>query len=348
MSKVYSVIMAGGIGSRFWPMSTEEKPKQFHDVLGTGKSLLQSTVDRLLNLSSIDEVLIVTSSNYKALIMEQLPNLPEGNILCEPSRKNTAPCIAFAAQFIAERDENAQMIVAPADHIILNETEFVNTINVALEHADDDTLITLGIQPSRPDTGYGYIQYLKEGEAATRDVKTVKQFAEKPNLPLAKEFIASGDYLWNSGIFIWSVKAIMTNFKTLLPNIYTLFTESKNVSEEIDNIYNQCESISVDYGIMENAQQVKVVLSDFAWSDLGTWGSLYTHIPHDNNANALVGERIYHEQCNTSIVKQMNNGKATIIRGLENYIVVDTADSLLICPKIEEQEIKSMLKNSGY
>jgi mannose-1-phosphate guanylyltransferase len=340
--------MAGGIGSRFWPMSTEAKPKQFHDVLGTGKSLLQSTVDRLLNLSSINEVLIVTSIDYKALIMEQLPDLPSENILCEPSRKNTAPCIAYAAKFIAERDANAKMIVAPADHIILNEKEFVDTINIALQQADDSTLITLGIQPSRPDTGYGYIQYKKESTDSTKDVRGVIQFAEKPDLEKAKAFIQSGDYLWNSGIFVWSVNSILTHFKNLLPEISTLFEASKNVASDIDTIYQKCQSISVDYGIMEKATLVKVILSDFAWSDLGTWGSLYTHIPHDTEANAVIGDKVFHNDCKESIIKQMNSDKATIIKGLEDYIVVDTPKSLLICPKSEEQEIKTMLKSSGY
>tara|TARA_R110001592_G_scaffold307299_2_gene580626 strand:+ start:131872 stop:132918 length:1047 start_codon:yes stop_codon:yes gene_type:complete len=348
MSKIYSVIMAGGIGSRFWPMSTEAKPKQFHDVLGTGKSLLQSTVDRLLNLSTINEVLIVTSSDYKSLIMEQLPNLPAENILCEPARKNTAPCIAYAAKFIAERDTDAKMIVAPADHIILNENEFVTTVKLALEQADDSTLITLGIQPSRPDTGYGYIQYKKSESDKTRDIREVIQFAEKPNLDKAKAFIQSGDYLWNSGIFVWSVDSILNHFKTLLPNISTLFESTKDVANDIDSIYQNCESISVDYGIMEKAKNVKVILSDFAWSDLGTWGSLYTHIPHDKQSNAVIGDMVHHNDCSESIIKQMNPNKATIIKGLTNFIVVDTQDSLLICPKAEEQEIKTMLKNSGF
>lgn len=348
MSKVYSVIMAGGIGSRFWPMSTEQTPKQFHDVLGTGKSLLQSTVDRLLNISTINEILIVTSDIYRELIQQQLPNLPVENILCEPERKNTAPCIAFAAKFIQERCNDAKMIVAPADHIILNESEFVATINKALAAADGNKLVTLGIQPSRPDTGYGYIQYFKQEKNDTRDVRSVKLFTEKPNLELAKSFLTSGDYLWNSGIFIWSVDSIMDSFQKLLPDMYNLFITTDSISDEIKTVYNQCESISVDYGIMESANNVEVVLSDFAWSDLGTWGSLYTHIPHDKGQNAIDGDNVSIYNCNTSIVKQMNKNKPTIIRGLENFIVVDNANALLICPKDEEQEIKTMLKESGY
>lgn len=340
--------MAGGIGSRFWPMSTEQTPKQFHDVLGTGKSLLQSTVDRLLNISSINEVLIVTSDSYKELIIAQLPTLPVENILCEPERKNTAPCIAYAAKFIQERCNDAKMIVAPADHIILNESEFVATINKALATADGNKLVTLGIQPSRPDTGYGYIQYFKEDMNNTRDVRPVKLFTEKPNLELAKSFIESGDYLWNSGIFIWSVDSILRSFKELLPNIYTLFDATNSVANEIETVYDKCESISVDYGIMEAAKNVEVVLSDFAWSDLGTWGSLYTHIPHDSNQNAKDGSDVALFNCNSSIVKQMNKNKPTIVRGLENFIVVDNSNALLICPKDEEQEIKTMLKESGF
>lgn len=345
--KVFSVIMAGGIGSRFWPMSTEEMPKQFHDVLGTGRSLLQSTVDRLLNVSAIEQIIIVTSKQYKEIITKQLPNLPTENILCEPSRKNTAPCIAFAAKFIKERCTDAKMLVAPADHIILNEIEFVDTIKIALESADSKNLITLGIQPSRPDTGYGYINFEKEEENPLKSVRTVNKFTEKPNLNLAHKFIESGNYLWNSGIFIWSVDAILYNFKKHLNEVFTLFDKVTDVSASIEDIYKKCPSVSVDYGIMEHAETVKVVLSEFAWSDLGTWGSLYTHINLDSNNNASQGE-IYTVNCKDSLLKISNPKKKAIIKGLEDYIVVDTNAALLICPKEEEQTIKTMLADSGY
>jgi len=349
MKDNYAVIMAGGIGSRFWPMSKTSYPKQFHDVLGTGRTLIQMTFDRFKDICPDENILIVTNEIYKDLVLEQLPSIKENQVLCEPSRRNTAPCIAYACYKINAINPAANVIVAPSDHLILKEDVFTETINTAIGQAQaNSSLVTLGIKPSRPDTGYGYIQFTDEDGTVSSDVKRVKTFTEKPQLELAKEFLKSGDFYWNSGIFIWTLPSILKAFEDYLPEVDKLFKEGAgkyNTPEEeafIGEIYPICKNISIDYGIMEKAEQVYVVLSDFGWSDLGTWGSLYTHIDHDNDANAIVGDNVMMYDSSNNMVK-MPEEKLVVIQGLDDYIVVESDNTLLICKKEDEQKIKQFV-----
>lgn len=351
MKDNYCILMAGGIGSRFWPMSTEEFPKQFHDVLGTGKTLLQASFDRMLLACPKENIFIVTNSDYKELVQSQLPGIDESQILLEPSRKNTAPCIAFASYKIKMMNPNATLVVAPSDHIVMNEVAFKETLEVAIVKAnEEDCLVTLGIKPSRPDTGYGYIQFLDNEKGTLDKVRNVKMFTEKPNLELAKEFIGSGDFYWNAGIFIWTADSIITAFEAHLPSIHDLFIEGMNVyntemeTEFIEHTYAECKNISIDYGVMEKATNVYVVLSDFGWSDLGTWGALYTHIDKDEGNNAVLGEKVNLYDSQDCIVR-LPKDKLAVIQGLENYIVVEEKGVLLICKKEEEQRIKQFVSD---
>lgn len=337
--------MAGGIGSRFWPMSTSKNPKQFHDVLGIGKSLLQMTVERYLPICEEKHIFIVTNESYKSLVKEQLPNFSDDQILLEPSRKNTAPCIAYAAYKIHQRNPKAKMIVAPSDHLIVKETEFQQTISTALEAAEEfGQLITIGIKPNRPDTGYGYIQF-EDGDTQVRRVRT---FTEKPSLDIAQRFLDSGDFYWNSGMFIWSSETIIDAFEKYLPEIGKLFEEVKadfytqNEENSINRIYPLCKNISIDYGIMEKAESVSVILADLGWSDLGTWGSLYTHISLDENKNAVVGENVLTYDANDNMIKVADD-KLVVIQGLNDFIVVENDNTLLICKKRDEQKIKQFV-----
>ncbi len=346
-SNHYAVIMAGGIGSRFWPMSTDAFPKQFHDVLGTGKTLIQQTFDRLVHSIPAENILVVTNEDYQQLVAEQLPDIKPEHIVLEPSRRNTAPCVLYAAFKIYKENPNATMIVAPSDHLITSEREFTRIVNVAMEHAaETNNLVTLGIKPSRPDTGYGYIQF-KNGED-DGEIKPVKTFTEKPDLSLAKQFLKSGDFYWNSGIFIWTAKDIINRFEQHLNDMYHLFDEIQealNTPAEkaaIADTYGKCTNISIDYGIMEKDKSVSVVLSDFGWSDLGTWGSLYGHVAQDENKNAVVGKKVQlyeSENCMVSVPKE----KLVVLQGLKDYIVVESNDILLVCKKQEEQRIKQFL-----
>lgn len=349
MKDNYCILMAGGIGSRFWPMSTEEFPKQFHDVLGMGKTLLQMSFDRMLLVCPKENIYIVTNSDYKELVQQQLPEINEGQILLEPSRKNTAPCVAYASYKIKKMNPNATLVVAPSDHIVMNEPAFKKTLEIALDKANsDDCLVTLGIKPSRPDTGYGYIQFLDNVEGTPDVVRDVKMFTEKPNLDLAKEFIESGDFYWNAGIFVWTVDSIIKSFEKHLNEIHELFIEGMNAyntnleSEFINHTYAECKNISIDYGIMEKAKNVFVVLSDFGWSDLGTWGALYGHIDKDENNNAVIGDKTNLYDSKDCIVR-LPKDKLAVIQGLENYIVVEEKGVLLICKKEEEQRIKEFV-----
>jgi mannose-1-phosphate guanylyltransferase len=345
MDNNYVVIMAGGIGSRFWPMSTSSNPKQFHDVLGIGRSLLQLTVDRYLSICKEENIFIVTNDKYKSLVQTQLPNFQESQILLEPSRKNTAPCIAYACYKIYARNKNANIVVAPSDHLILKEVEFQNTIKTALENtANNDYLMTIGLKPSRPDTGYGYIQF-EQGETNIRKVKT---FTEKPSLDIAQRFLESGDFYWNSGMFIWSASSIINAFENYLPEIGKLFSEisddfyTPKEVESINRIYPMCKNISIDYGIMETASNVEVILADLGWSDLGTWGSLYTHIEKDENKNAIVGKNVLAYDANDNMIL-VPDEKLVVIQGLNDYIVVESNNTLLICKKRDEQKIKQFV-----
>jgi mannose-1-phosphate guanylyltransferase len=343
--------MAGGVGTRFWPMSKTSRPKQFIDVLGTGKTLIQMTFDRFLNVCPPENILVVTNEIYKDLVLEQLPQMKEQQVLCETARRNTAPCIAYANYKIREENENALVVVAPSDHIILKEDEFVRNIKTALSAASqNDWLLTLGIKPSRPDTGYGYIQFIDEKVYPDDHLKKVKTFTEKPNLEIAKSFLASGDFLWNSGIFIWSLKSIMAAFSAYLDDVDSLFKKGigkYNTDQEagfIADTYEVCRNISIDYGIMEKAKNVYVLAVDFGWSDLGTWGSLYTIREKDNNNNAVVGDNVLLYDTRNCIVN-VPDGKLVVMQGLDDYIVVQEDDTLLICRKIDEQQIRQFVND---
>ena len=347
----YCVIMAGGIGSRLWPMSRTANPKQFHDVLGTGRTLIQQTFDRFTDICPVENIFVVTNSLYKAKVSEQLPSLKESQILCEPDRRNTAPCVAYACFKIEDLDPNANIIVASSDHLILKEELFKETIFTALKQASaSDCLITLGIKPSRPDTGYGYIQFMDDEYTVDSTVKKVKTFTEKPNIDLAKEFLDSGDFYWNSGIFIWSLKSILKAFEKHMPHTNGLFIEGKGIyntageDEFIAGVYTQCKNISIDYGIMEKAKNVYVVLSDFGWSDLGTWGSLYTHARHDKNGNAVIGKNCRVYKSSNNFIR-MPKDKMVVIQGLDDYIIVESDGILLICRKEDEQQIKNFVND---
>jgi len=344
----YCVIMAGGIGSRFWPMSRTQHPKQFIDILGTGQTLIQQTYNRLKRICPEENIYIVTNEIYKKLTLSQLPGISEEQIICEPTMRNTAPCIAYANYKIAAKNPDANIIVAPSDHLILKEDEFIRVMNLALDYTSkNDCLLTLGITPSRPDTGYGYIQFNEEGDS---ELKKVKTFTEKPNLELAEKFIESGDFSWNSGMFIWSLKSIQEAFETLLPQVDDVFKTGVgiyNTSEEqkfIQTAYSTCKNISIDYGIMEKSKNVFVINADIGWSDLGTWGSIYTHLPLDENDNAVIGKNVMLYDSSNNIIN-VPNEKLVVLQGLEEYIVVESNNILLVCKKQDEQKIKQFVND---
>jgi mannose-1-phosphate guanylyltransferase len=348
---IYCIIMAGGIGSRFWPLSRTSKPKQFIDILGTGKTLLQQTFIRMNRICPSENITIVTSQIYKEIVLEQLPGISEDQVILEPMRRNTAPCISFANYKIKQKNPNAVVIVAPSDHLILNEEKFVETINNALGFASqNDALLTLGIKPSRPETGYGYIQVGAIADKHNTNLKKVKTFTEKPNLELAKVFIDSGEFYWNSGLFIWSLKSIIKAFEKNLPEVDSLFKDisprfgTSDENAAVERAYSECRNISIDYGIMEKASNVYVICSEFGWSDLGTWGSLYTHSNKDNKLNAVNGKNVMLYDSKKSLVNVPDN-KLVILQGLEDYIVVESDDILLICKMKDEQEIKKFVSN---
>jgi mannose-1-phosphate guanylyltransferase len=346
----YCVIMAGGIGSRFWPMSRTAFPKQFHDILGVGRTLIQQTFDRFRTLCPTENILIVTNERYRDLVQSQLPELAANQILCEPFMRNTAPCVAYAAHRIQASNPDARMVVAPSDHLILNTTQFEETIQIAFDQSEKGQLVTLGIKPTRPDTGYGYIQWADDAHAINDRVKRVKTFTEKPDLELAKDFLASGDFSWNSGIFIWKVDAVVAAFEQFLPDMNRAFSEGQSVygteKEQafINGMYAACENISIDYGIMEKAKNVNVVLSDFGWSDLGTWGSLHGHLKHDDYRNGVVGKNVSLYNCSNNVVHMPDN-KQVVLHGLNGYIVVDSGNTLLVCKLEDEQKIKTFVND---
>ena len=374
----YCVIMAGGVGSRFWPFSREEKPKQFLDFFGTGRSLLQMTIDRFRPIVPVENMFIVTNITYKHLILEQVPDIKESQILCEPARRNTAPCIAYATAHIralclrragltaANQDwtrpeMKANIVVAASDHLILEEEKFRQAILKAFDFVSENNAIcTLGMQPTRPETGYGYIQYINErsqselndGKSAAKPLNDgiypVKTFTEKPNLEMAKVFLESGDFLWNSGIFIWNLQTISEAFRYLLPEVADRFREGELLmgtdKEEdfIEEMFPKCPNISIDYGIMEKADNVYVMPSSFGWSDLGTWGSLYELSEKDENGNvSLHSEAHFHEAKGNIVV--LEKGKKAIVQGVEDMIIVEEKGALLVCKKAEEQRIKQFV-----
>lgn len=346
----FCVIMAGGIGSRFWPMSRTNRPKQFLDFLGSGRTLIQQTFDRFTAICPPGNIYVVTNALYAGLVHEQLPLLKPEQVLLEPDRRNTAPCIAFANHVIAKRDPKAVIITAPSDHLVKDEKEFLSRLDLALGHASTaDCLVTLGIKPDRPDTGYGYIRFSHNGPAERPEVKRVAAFTEKPDHDTALRFLESGEYLWNSGIFIWSLASIRNAFAKHLPAMQTLFATGEQAygtpgqQAFIDGIYADCQNISIDYGILEKADNVFVVPSDFGWSDLGTWGSLYTHLPKDLNGNAGTGKKVFVRDGADNMV-HVQDDRLVVLQGLDDYIVVSTNDVLLVCRKQDEQKIKEMVQ----
>ena len=350
----YITIMAGGVGSRFWPASTEDTPKQFLDILGVGKSLLRLTFERFLKLVPADHILIVTNKRYKSLTQEHLPELPEKNILCEPSRNNTGPCVAYTALRLRAENPNAIFVTAPSDHVILKEDAFLDKIKQAFDFVENNNaIVTLGIQPSRPDTGYGYIEMdcKCEGdeEDATVGVCSVKAFKEKPDRATAQHYLDDGNYLWNAGIFIWKAKDLIDSFKMNAPDVIKILTEdlTKYNSEDeqtyIDNVYPNTPSISVDYAILERASNVFTIPADIGWSDLGTWTSLHAFLDKDENASVTLGANTHLINTKGSIIRSDSN-KVVVVKGLEDYIVVDEPGALLIYPKIDEQEIKEIVR----
>ncbi|AEV96479.1 mannose-1-phosphate guanylyltransferase [Niastella koreensis] len=340
----YVVIMAGGIGSRFWPVSRTDYPKQFLDILGTGETLIQQTFRRFERLAPLENIYVVTSTDYTGIVEKQLPLMPKENILSEPDRKNTAPCIAYASFKILQRDANASIIVAPADHLILDQQEFEAVCTKGLDFVEThEALLTIGIKPSYPNTGYGYIQFNKE--AGKDGVHRVITFTEKPDAQRAANFVSSGEYLWNSGIFVWKARSIINAIEKYLGDLYQLFKEKQNwlgTSFEklmIADIYAVCENVSIDVAVMEKANNVYIIPASFRWSDLGTWNSAWENMGKDVRNNAVAGNSVLTIDT-TQCVVHASNEKLVVLQGLHNYIVVDTKDALLICQKEKEQDIK--------
>ncbi len=341
--------MAGGVGSRFWPMSTPEHPKQFLDVLGIGKSLLRMTYERLLSVSPQDQIYVLTNVDYKDLVLEHLPELTASQVLTEPVRKNTAPGVAYVAAKIKQINPNATLIISAADHLILKEQRFAEIINIAVEDAQNDKLVTLGIKPSRPDTGYGYIEFDSEQIGNAGGVTPVLQFREKPNLSTAEEFVSKGNFYWNSGIFVWKASTVLTALEEHSNELYSLFTKnlanynSPFEQDFINEAFHLCEDIAVDYAIMEKASNIDVVLADFDWSDLGTWGSLNDHLNKDEDNNAVIGKNIHLFDTENCIIN-ISDDKLVVLDGLKDYIVIESNNRILVLRKSNEQALKIMLK----
>ncbi|MCC5921911.1 MAG: mannose-1-phosphate guanylyltransferase [Cyclobacteriaceae bacterium] len=342
----YLIIMAGGTGTRFWPMSKTEKPKQFLDILGTGESLLQMTYSRFLEIIDADKIFVITNEAYSDWIKEQIPSLPDKNILLEPYRRNTAACIAYGSYKIHQLDPDANIVATPADHAIFNERKFFETIKVALNSTDDKRLITLGIKATRPETGYGYIQYLQN---TLEPVKKVKTFTEKPEISLAEKFIESGDFVWNAGIFIWSSKAIINAFKQYDPiynDAFEDFGQAYNTEREnnfVKKAYAQSKGISIDYSILEKSPDVYMVLGDFGWSDLGSWNSVYQLKGKDNQGQVIEGNVMSFHSKNNMVVGSKE--KLIVLYGIEDHLIADCDNTLLVCPRNLESEFRDILKS---
>jgi len=351
MDNRYAIIMAGGIGSRFWPLSRTEKPKQFIDILGTGETLIQQTYRRFKTACAVENIFVVTSAEHKELVVEQL-GIDPSRVLGEPFRRNTAPCIAYGTFRILKENPDAVIVVTPADHLIIKEDKFCEILNNCFEFAEgNDALITLGIKPDRPETGYGYIQAdRKKPVKGHNNLLKVKTFTEKPDIDLAKRFLESGDFFWNSGIFIWNTKSILAAFEKHLTDTYHIFDEGRNIlgtmqeKDFIGKIYAECRSISIDYGIMEKADNVYVMCTDIGWSDLGTWSSLSEHSTLDKKGNAIIRGDVFSYD-NKGNIFNIAPGKVAVLQGLKDYIVVDSDDVLLIVKKEEEQNIKQYLED---
>lgn len=342
----YAVIMAGGVGSRFWPVSTADFPKQFHDMLGAGETLIQKTFSRLSKIIPTDNILVLTNERYNDIVLAQLPLVKQEQVLLEPAMRNTAPCILYATLKIKQQNPDAVMVVAPSDHWIEDEHAFAANLKSCFDFCEqEDALLTLGIQPTFPNTGFGYIEY---DESDQNKVKKVNQFREKPNYETAKQFIASGNFLWNGGIFIWSVKSIFSTFEKFQPQMTALFEKGNsfyNTPAESDFIkehYADSENISIDYAVMEKATNVFVLPATFDWNDLGTWGSLHEKLDKDNQNNAVVNATVLLENASNNIIRS-NANKIVVIDGLHDYIIVDNQEVLLIYPKSKEQDIKQIV-----
>ena len=341
------VIMAGGVGSRFWPMSTSERPKQFIDVLGTGKTLLQLTVERFGDLVAPENIWVVTNEKYAGIVSEQLPDMPKSNILCEPCRRNTAPCIAYVSWRIKKKDPKANVVVTPSDHIVVNGEEFRRVVNQCMKFTSEtDSIVTLGMKPTRPETGYGYIQAdLSTSSPRNKEIFRVDSFREKPSQEKAMEYIRNKSYFWNAGIFIWGVGTIVNAFRVYQPAINRVFESLLPVygtpreQEEINKRFPECESISVDYAIMEKAEEIFVCPADFGWSDLGTWGSLLAQTKKDLYGNSVIGENVNLYDTHNSIIHTLDH-KRVVVQGLDGYIVAESDGRLLICKLSEEQRIR--------
>ncbi len=343
----YVVIMAGGIGSRFWPFSRTTFPKQFHDVMGTGKTMIQQTADRYRNICPQENILVVTNKDYTELVKSQLPWMTEDQILLEPMGRNTAPCVAYAAFKIFAKNPDANLVVCPADHVILMEETFERVILEALESTQKtDRLLTLGMKPTRPDTGYGYIQFHEIPDP----IKKVKTFTEKPELEIARKFLESGDFVWNAGIFIWNAKSIIHALEKHQPELYEIFNDgiqhmwTANEQSFINNTYPQCKSISVDNGIMEKATNVYVMLADFGWSDLGTWKSLYELSEKDENGNVVNANAMLYDTYNS--VVRVGKDKLVVLEGVDNLIVAEADGVIMICHKDHEQRVKDFVSDA--
>ena len=344
MNNNYCIIMAGGIGSRFWPLSKDNYPKQFLDILGTGKSFIRSTYERFSPVIPDENFLVVTNQAYKQLVLEHLPMLKPDQVLCEPARRNTAPCIAYAAYHIQSCCKEANIVVTPADHLVTNETEFQRIIRLGFDFLTkhQNALMTIGIKPSRPETGYGYIQVPKQD--VLPEVVKVEMFKEKPNYETAVKFVAEGNYFWNSGIFLWTLDGIMQAFKQYLPEMVKVFEKGKHLfgtpkeQDFISEHFVDCPNISIDYGVMEKSPNTYTIPADFGWSDIGTWGSLFTHAKKDNNGNALRGKVVSVDNKNTII--NIEEGFEAVVEGLEDYLVAYRDHSLLVCKLHDEQQIK--------
>ncbi|WP_338733165.1 mannose-1-phosphate guanylyltransferase [Mangrovimonas cancribranchiae] len=344
----YAILMAGGVGSRFWPVSTQDYPKQFHDMLGTGDTLIQKTFHRLSQLIPQENIFILTNEKYNNLVLEQLPEVKQRQVVLEPAMRNTAPCILYASLKIQKENPNAVTIVAPSDHWIEDEKAFINNVEESFEFcAKNDALITLGIQPTFPNTGYGYIEFDK---TTTQSIKPVNQFREKPDYQTAKSFISQGNFLWNAGIFMWSVESVISAFKNNQPELFELFQKGYayyNTKKEYDFIlenYAKAENISVDYAVMEKSENVFVLPATFDWNDLGTWGSLYDKLEKDTNNNAVVNAKTLVNEASGNMIRS-NKDKIVVVDGLNDYIIVDKDEVLLIFPKAKEQNIKQVLQN---
>ncbi|WP_299277539.1 mannose-1-phosphate guanylyltransferase [uncultured Psychroserpens sp.] len=343
----YAILMAGGVGSRFWPVSTQGFPKQFHDMLGTGDTLIQKTFNRLSKLIPKENIFILTNERYNDLVLEQLPEVTKRQVVLEPAMRNTAPCILYAALKIQKENEDAVMIVAPSDHWIEDEQAFTENVKEAFDFcSQNNALMTLGIEPTFPNTGYGYIEFDKSNVA---NIKAVNQFREKPNYETAKAFITQGNFLWNAGIFMWSVKSVVEAFKNNQPTLYALFESGYDVyntdfeDDFVRDNYGKAENISVDYAIMEHSKNVFVIPATFDWNDLGTWGSLYDKLDKDENENAVVNAQTLTEDASGNMIRTKTD-KVVVVDGLKDYIIVDKDEVLLIFPKTKEQDIKKVLQ----